>query len=177
MADSARYGTPPTATAPVAAYDEYVPNHYIIYWFFHGFDANSQHEGDWEHIAVRLDATNSATSVAYYQHNCSPQSVTWSSVVRSGTHPIVYSGLGSHASFAPRSNGTAPGNVFLWCAWTSDQTADGGTQWNTATSLVDARGQSWYGYGGGWGDLNGPLGPGLLRLNGTYQPPAAPAGW
>ena len=102
-----------TLIGSAPAYYEYEPGHYIIYWFFYSLDRQGatgsffdgdtvkEHDGDWEHVVVRLDANDEPTDIAYYQHDCEPGRVRMGQRARArrGTHPAVYSALGSHASY------------------------------------------------------------------------------
>jgi len=77
----------------------------LQYWFFYPFnDAYGvfDHEGDWEHVTVRLDAALSPEGVHYAAHVDSHPGVfvRWSALSREGEHPIVLSARGTHASYA-----------------------------------------------------------------------------
>ena len=87
----------------------------LEYWLFYPFDlytfANplgsvwQDHEGDWEAVVVVLDKKASPLLVGVSQH-CTGSQRPWASVEKSGSRPIVYVALGSHANyFAP---GPAP---------------------------------------------------------------------
>jgi hypothetical protein len=183
-------GNPTLTDDPV--YYNYVPQHYVVYWFFYAYNNFSfhlfpeKHEGDWEHVAVRLDANNRPLQVAYYRHGCDPTIVDWTDLANgsqgslNGTHPVVYSGLGSHASYpTPGENGG-----FATCQPFPDQT-DAGTPWSTWLNVQDEHAQQWYGFGGAWGELGndlkipgipgdlttGPLGPS------SYKGSGAPSDW
>lgn len=86
-------------------YHEAVDGRFITYWFFYAYNkgpataVKDNHEGDWERIVVKLDRRNRATHVAYYQHDGPPHTKPWNSVPKQGTHPVVFSAKGSHASF------------------------------------------------------------------------------
>lgn len=152
--DRFRFGTAPPGTEEGAltgtpVYYEFVPGRYVTYWFFYGFSAPAGtksaiagvvgHEGDWERVTVRLAGTT-ATEVAYYQHAGGPQIIPYASVAKRGTHPVVYSGLESHASYAT--------------AGFQQKFADRagrGHEWRTWQFLADATKQPWYRYGGAWG--------------------------
>lgn len=76
----------------------------IQYWFFYPYNDGPlffDHDHDWEHVTVRLHAAGEPRHIDLAQHaNDSPGvSYTWSSVDREGNHPIVYSALGTHASY------------------------------------------------------------------------------
>jgi len=93
----------------------------VQYWLFAPFnlwspvvpaasDAWQAHEGDWEHIAVVLDAGGRPLHVGYAQH-CGGVRVPWADVPtqRGTARPVVYVGLGSHASYpGPGVHGTDP---------------------------------------------------------------------
>jgi hypothetical protein len=83
----------------------------LQYWFFApvnlwspvvpaAANAWQAHEGDWEHVAVVLDARGAPLHAGYAQH-CGGVRVPWSRVpLQRGTRrPIVHVGLGSHASY------------------------------------------------------------------------------
>ena len=191
LKNSEHKGNPTLADDPV--YYNYLPQHYVVYWFFYPYNNFSfhsfpeKHEGDWERIVVRLDAGNHATQVAFYRHGCEPTIVDWPNLqngsegsLENGTHPVVYSGLGSHASYpTPGENGGGS-----TCQPFPDQT-DEGTPWSTWLNVQDVFAQQWYGFGGAWGEVGndlripgipgdmttGPLGPSSFRGSG------APDGW
>ena len=81
----------------------------LQYWLFHAFDIWSPlvppspdywkaHEGDWEAVTVLLDAAGRPVEVGASRH-CGGARRTWAKVERRGTHPVVYSALGSHALY------------------------------------------------------------------------------
>lgn len=146
--DRFRYGGDP-ALAGIPAYYEFVPGRYVTYWLFYGFSAPAGtksavagmlgHEGDWERITVRLDGTEAA-EVAYYQHGAGPELVAYAAVEKRGTHPVAFSGRGSHASY--RTAG--------FQAKFADRTGRA-REWRTWEFIADATKQPWYGFGGAWG--------------------------
>ena len=147
------------ALAATPLYYEFVPGHYVTYWFFYGFSAPAGatsaiagmvgHEADWERISVRLSGV-AATKVAYYQHGGDPQIVAYAIVSKDGTHPVVFSGRGSHASYP------AAGLQQKF----KDRTGRGRV-WRTWQFLADATRQPWYRYGGAWGIVRAV--PGKVR--------------
>ena len=154
-------------TAPV--YYEFHSQQFVTYWFLYGFNdapaSLTDHEGDWEQIAVHLNGDNQATEVAFYQHG-GPCKLPWSSVRKNATgHPVAFSASGTHASY-PRA-GSFNGGI--------DVTARG-PRWRTWQHLRSLRARAWYGYGGGWGevgeiaDSTGPLGPSPFKES-------APSDW
>jgi hypothetical protein len=145
----------------------------IQYWFFYPYSgplidgpAGGAHEGDWEHITVRLDSSWREVEKVYFAaHNADGRWVAPSEVrFREGTHPVVYVARNGHASY-PRP-GLHP-RGFL----PSDRTADGGVVWRTWQStpqlVADQDGGrdgfGWLAYPGRWGSSgslsSGPLGP------------------
>jgi hypothetical protein len=156
---------------------------YVRYWLFYGYNSPDQrvarivdrHEGDWEGIAVRLDPASRATEVAYFQHNCGPETYSWprmreNGYLSQGTHPVAFVANGSHATYPEAPTG---GTVKYPCkgerqnpypAW--DRVSGAGPRWEAwRYGLADAEQKPWYGFGGAWGRAGafkfttGPLGP------------------
>jgi len=86
---------------------------YIVlqYWFLYAYNdwashgGHNDHEGDWEVIYVFLDQQEQPRHVAYSRHVAvgplyGPSTAVWADVETvEGTHPVVYVGCGSHASY------------------------------------------------------------------------------
>jgi hypothetical protein len=140
--------------AGTPVYYEHEPGRHITYWFFYGFSApaaklvrplrrrgirSAGHEGDWEGISIKLDEQDAPVSVRYFAHGEKVEPVPWAKVKKLDGHPIVFSALGSHASYAMTRR--LP-NLDL---------GGGGPIWATWLLVADARVQPWYGYGGAWG--------------------------
>jgi hypothetical protein len=74
----------------------------LQYWFFLYYNHRplvGAHEGDWEMIQIHLDSADNPIRAAYAQHN-SGERCEWINVQRTATgRPIVYTALGSHASY------------------------------------------------------------------------------
>ncbi|MDP9301104.1 MAG: hypothetical protein M3P43_09475, partial [Actinomycetota bacterium] len=193
----------------------FVNHRYITYWFMYGMNlpgndpsiggktikggkALDRHEGEWERVTVQLDGTNHAVGMWYFAHFCQPVFYTWPGrltppgTTSQGTvplregHPLVYSALGSHASYPVRASGIDPVNLGATnCGLIhinpQDETGEG-AQWRTWTgSLINAATEPWYGttgrgYGGAWGEVgsipNAPTLQGLPAINtGPLGPP------
>jgi len=77
----------------------------IQYWFFYYYnDFADKHEGDWEMVQVVLKAngTNLVPTHAAYSEHVGGARRRWKDVEKekdNNTHPVVYVGKGSHASF------------------------------------------------------------------------------
>lgn len=184
--------------APV--YYEYTPDRWIVYWFFYPYNGWStaagrlveRHEGDWEHIAVRLDDRDRLIATAFAQHNCPLKPTSKASFSR--THPIVFSAQGGHASYPTNGKG---GVHVLECrdglnfeGYALFDITGRKKVWRTWKVLKDVRAEDWYGFGGSWGDIGrggglfhlkkclcyyGPPGPSQRKV---YSPPGVlPAGW
>lgn len=188
--DAARYGFQPTAgnlAAPCYVNARSAPDDPsafdLQYWFFYPFNGRDgrhiAHEGDWEHITVRVSNTASPELMAAYVSAHGLNNGDWAIPGRGGLqvtetgNPIVYSSLGSHASY------TSPGAHKQGWPKSADQTADGGPVWVTSRELVlvEVNGQSldgdkdthpWLRYRGRWGAIRkyawpfsatGPVGP------------------
>jgi hypothetical protein len=158
------------------------------YWFFYPFNGpegrHITHQGDWEHVTVRVTNAGEPRLIAAYFSAHGQNNGGWAFPdigARIGPilqftpdgNPIVYSALGSHASYA--STGVHKQ------AWpkAGDRTSDGGPIWNTAADLVlvEINGQplteredtiAWLRFPGRWGAIRkqawpfavtGPIGP------------------
>jgi len=87
------------------------PYRVLQYWFLYAYNdwsvhgGYNDHEGDWEAIFVFLDQQDSPQQVAYSRHVripwlYEPATARWPEVERvAGSHPVVYVGCGSHASY------------------------------------------------------------------------------
>jgi len=72
---------------------------FLQYWFFYIYnDWKNKHEGDWEHITIKLKDNQEPEAVMYSRHY-EVEAVKWEKVEKSEGHPVVYVGLGSHASY------------------------------------------------------------------------------
>ena len=144
----------------VPTYFEHVKQRSITYWFYYGFSATQpagkkgEHQGDWERITVCLDSAGKPTDVDFHKHNSNLRR-RWVKVSKFGTHPIVYSAEGSHASYASPGHNPA--------IETLDRRFEGPV-WATWKNLVDVTRTGWYGYGGSWGEPPGPLGPSPFKV-------------
>ena len=109
-ADSARYA--PLSKSAVYAHvttqanrPGYVAVQYWLYWYYN--DWNDKHESDWEFVQVlfKADSVDAALDtepieVGYAQHT-GGETAAWDDdkLQKEGTHPLVYSSEGSHASY------------------------------------------------------------------------------
>jgi hypothetical protein len=157
----------------------------VVYWFFFGYNnrLGDKHQGDWEHLAVRLDDDNLASKAAYYNHLCDGDELQWKSLdVVEGTHPVAYVARGGHGIWPTpgTSRGRRPTLLGTCPDWYKvkglyDVRAMG-PRWDTWTrDLVDVTENGWYGAGVGWGKDGGvgwgPLAPGRWKGN------VVPSGW
>jgi len=148
----------------------------VQYWFFYYFNEfNDVHEGDWEGMQIAFDASTPAealaqgpSEIALFQHGGGEKGA-WDDekVEKEGTHPVVYSAAGSHATFFSSDLfiGNGQGGSGLGC----DNTQEPLTRNRPAAVLVptDAAPGSrfqWLTYTGRWGQKekrfnNGPQGP------------------
>ncbi|MGC5077571.1 Vps62-related protein [Agrococcus sp. DT81.2] len=146
----------------------------LQYWFFYPYNgdittgADFEHEGDFEHVTVRIGRDlRSVQEVFYHVHNTES---TWRrpgefSSTSEG-HPIVYSARHTHATYWSAGKQART-------ALPDDHTADGGPVWQTwdHLRLVGHRrrptaGQEWIRYTGHWGQI----GTGFSWLGGPYGP-------
>jgi hypothetical protein len=110
--DGLRYPTDPRylrgqgAGAPIYYRDRKQSGGRVIeYWVYRRHNdfrglgaAGGAHPGDWEAVAVRLDARDRPISVAYSQHS-GACSLPWDSAPKRGGHPLSHAALGSGANY------------------------------------------------------------------------------
>jgi hypothetical protein len=132
----------------------------MTYWLFYAYSVTAgavgRHQGDWEGISICLGKDDRPTKIVYYQHK-EIETRPWVWAPKVGTHPIVYSALGSHASY-PQNLGRRTS--------TQDLT-DEGPIWPSWIAPRDVLAEPWYGFRGKWGaDGDSPRGPSPGRLGG-----------
>ncbi len=158
----------------------------LQYWFFYPFnDAYGvfDHEGDWEHVTVRLGTGRSPEGVNFAAHYDSSPGVfvRWGALAREGEHPIVRAARGTHASYP------ALGDAPIWdrlCDATDAASAAsaGCAVWRTGPGsggLVNLGERSaprvpFLAWPGRWGAT------GVLGMDSRNDPPPGPAfqlGW
>lgn len=119
------------------------------------------HEGDWEHVTVRVTLDQHIVAVYYAAHAGEGQ---WhreavpvgdnskSGYQLDGDHPIVYSARHSHASYSWAGTKKRVGGL-------ANDTTSQGTRWNTFNNLINLGhdvanpppGQEWLAFPGRWG--------------------------
>jgi hypothetical protein len=137
----------------------------IQYWFFYPYNdfvGGFNHESDWEHITVQLNASNEPASLTYAAH-FSPKTWLPGDVSWYGTHPQVWVADGSHASYASEGE--------------CDSMGEGGT--NSCWTNLDQR---WFTWSGGKGYDRGLQGGGLVNMgempeSTNNKRPMAGQGW
>jgi hypothetical protein len=150
----------------------------LSYWMFYarseitlGGGDGFSHEGDWEEVRVlaRRMARDRwlPLSIDLGREDGRMRTVPWRSVERHGSHPVVFSAEGSHASYARPGRHRATVEVDGRGTRYHDSTAtcDSCVAWRTWANLRPLDRQPWRGFGGGWGlgfqtsATSGPLGP------------------
>ncbi len=167
---------PPVVYAHIVQQDAYPDQLAVQYWFYWYYnDWNNKHESDWEGIQLLFDASSitealqtEPTSVGYAQHE-GGELATWDSskLERSGSHPVVYSSAGSHASYLSSAvylgRGASEG---FGCDTTTGPSDRVEPQVVVLPDQVqDPTDEfAWLEFGGRWGErqkgaFNGPTGP------------------
>lgn len=77
----------------------------VQYWFFYPYNDGPlffNHESDWEHLTVRLDADGNpiGADLARHEDNKPGKFFRWNRLRRVGNHPVVLSARGTHATYA-----------------------------------------------------------------------------
>lgn len=194
--------TGPSVFPGAPVFYEYVEHQYVTYWFFYPYDKfevglpyptsipDQEHEGDWERISFQLDSNDVLQKAFYYGHK-DGMPLSLGSIEFEGTHPVVYSAKGSHASYPHVGDDYATEVPLL-----HDHT-DRGPKWFTWNNILKVESQPWYGFGGAWGevgelpvitipifsdifgnlsgsDWTGPLGPSLYKTSSDEWADAIP---
>ena len=148
----------------------------IQYWFFYPYNGRmgsppftAEHEGDWEHVTVRVSDDGQPSKAYYSAHDGEG---TWyrlgpgsTVTLIGGSQVMVYSAWHSHASYPIPGVIVREGSMI---DLPDDVTADGGPEINTSqrlrlVALADTTvlGQSWIHFSGTWGRAGSPYGPGF----------------
>ncbi|MGH2950997.1 MAG: hypothetical protein ACRDKX_03005 [Solirubrobacterales bacterium] len=168
----------------------------ISYWLFYGYSRpragrvaetflgeEISHEGDWENIDVVLNPELTRPLAVFFYGHGHPQRRAWEDVCklvdetedcrssRAG-HPIVYSALGSHASYP--GAGETEVCAAAGCACDIREPERGWATWEAAAGVRPVQEEPWYGFGGAWGYVgnfdSGPLGPSVWKLPSDLDP-------
>lgn len=135
----------------------------LQYWFLYpyndwaGHGGSNDHEGDWEVIYIFLDAGDYPAHVAYSRHVkvpllYGPATAVWQDIeLVGGSHPVVYVGCGSHASYLQKGDH----RFFLNIDWARGNHLavgpDGDQAWGEPIALS---GKLWNSkFSGAWGAL------------------------
>lgn len=116
----------------------------IVYWFHYAYSQTlniAAHEGDWERIAIRLNASNQPQEVQYFQHHTSC-TLPWSDVPKAFGRPVLWITKEAHGSYPAGAD-----------AHSGDRISGSGPLWTTSDNLDRLGEQPWYGFGGGWGEV------------------------
>jgi len=113
-------------------------------------DGRNNHEGDWEMIQVDL-YNGIPTGVTAAQHIDRSRRL-WANVEKAGgTHPVVYVGFGSHATYFKDSYYIARlGGITF--PWADETTGRANNDLVFQAQLIKDDSPSWIGFKGKWGD-------------------------
>lgn len=146
----------------------------IQYWFFYPYNgdvapgpAESGHEGDWEHITVRLKENEKEIDQIYYaaHHQEGKWYVAEGNISRDG-RPVVYSAKHTHASYPKPGRydrGILPDDVTDDQGYTIDYNAQ--YAWLSMDAVSRNSIHNWVFFSGRWGEVglgantSGPYGP------------------
>lgn len=125
--------------------------HWAQYWYNFGNSSNAWgtgHEGDWEHIAIRFNSSNTAPLEVEYSYHHLKCTLPWSDVPRgSGSRPIVLIANGSHGSYPPGATTYSKDGTP-----SSTDKINMGVYWNSQPNLHSVADAAWYPFKGSWGD-------------------------
>ena len=145
----------------------------LQYWFYYPYNTGFlvfDHDSDWEHVTVSLDGGRRPTGAAFARHgNNSPGPFRpWAELRRLGTHPVVLSARGSHASYFDA------GEVPFYDRVTDCADVAGrcpGVSWRTWLNVVNVGESGAPREGGAFLAFAGPWGSGGSLIPGTDAPP------
>jgi len=146
---------------------------YWFYWYFN--DWNNKHESDWEGIQLLFDVgtveqalQTEPVSVGYAQHE-GGERADWDDdkLKRQGSHPVVYSSRGSHASYYDSALYLGrSGSEGFGCDNTDGPSVAVAPEVVVLPDAVDDPDDplAWLAFAGRWGErqtgaFNGPTGP------------------
>jgi hypothetical protein len=141
------------------------------------------HEGDWEAVAVVLDAGGAPLEAAYSQH-CAGQVRPWDEVpLAGGDHPQVFVALGSHANYFTAGPHPIPescyppqvGAVLAQFGVTPMDTTGAGAVVAPRVVRIRPHQPHWVGFAGTWGEaqyFHAPPPIGTQALGTSPQGPA-----
>jgi hypothetical protein len=140
---------------------------WLQYWFAYVYNDYQLaarfglHEGDWEMIALRIDAHGAAPDLAVYAQHSYAEQRGWDQVVKEDGRPVVFVARGSHGSyFEPGLHAT---EAFY-------DIADGGRETpDLALEVLDGRDPAWTRWPGVWGATRARDNP-LKRLESDSPP-------
>ncbi len=146
---------------------------YWLYWYYN--DWNNTHESDWEFIQLEFEAStveealaSEPRSAGFAQHE-GGERADWddNKLERDGSHPVVYSSAGSHASYyEPTVYLGRRGTEGVGCDTTTGPSVavrpNAVVLPHAVSSATDEF--AWLGFDGRWGErqsgpFNGPTGP------------------
>ncbi|MBN2533958.1 MAG: Vps62-related protein, partial [Spirochaetales bacterium] len=161
----------------------------IQYWFFYAYNGklgslnHIAHEGDFEHVTVRVNSDLTTVDKIYYSaHNGEGRWYSPLCIHFIGSRPVVYSAYHSHADY-PIAGEWARKGGNLDTLLPNDFTNDGDL-WDCARNVVNMgeykrplNSLNWLNYSGRWGEIgdswnplindttSGPYGPTFKRKN------------
>lgn len=156
--------------------DEYQTD--IQYFFFYAYNGAiieslptfGTHEGDWEHITVRLDKNKKLIGIFFGCHGRESKWVRPSNIkFNDDNHPIIYSSKFLHASYPTESRQSRIGFGLI------DDYTNNGYVWNTWENIIilpksyeeATKETAWVFFNGRWGKK-------VRRLYGENPPPYGP---
>jgi hypothetical protein len=144
---------------------------WLQYWLFYYYNdyqllgplSGGNHEGDWELVQVRLNASEQPEQIVGSQHK-QAQSKAWADAPKDGPTPLVYVARGSHANYFSKGAHWT-GNWF-------DQADGKGPRIDPALDVLEDAAPAWVLWPGAWGDTK--AGPSPLDSSSPISPGRRP---
>ncbi|MCK5147436.1 hypothetical protein KAR48_11830, partial [bacterium] len=159
----------------------------IQYWFFYPYnDWGADHEGDWEHINVKVSSQNPNNAlpleVVYYFHK-KRRTMNWSYVSKDGNHPFVFvggefkgvggegeEGGGSYPTFGTIANVAGPMDEWIWPDMNRIYTPSDITLINMTSNMN----LWWMEFPGHWGAVDELVDTHIFAEGESKDPPPSP---
>jgi hypothetical protein len=133
---------------------------WLQYWLYYAYNAQDRgvlrtgrHEGDWELVQLRLDASGRPELATLAQHTWA-EGCAWDELEREGAAPVIYVANGSHANYSRAGTHDRP------FPDPNDEADGSGRRERPPLRVIDDHRPSWTAWAGRWGGSRAGIVPG-----------------